>query len=190
MNPVSAENWRPDAEPVPEPSARFPEGTAPAYVPQPGMPPPPVMRKNPKLAAILSAFPGLGHIYNGLYMRGLTFFLVVISLAYIADRGHDLFGFAVAFVWLFNMIDAYRQATLINYGYAQDLGLTDLPAHPRASQGGIVAGILLTLIGVGAVMEQYFNIRFDWVFDLWPFGLVGIGLWLIIGTLRERNRTA
>ncbi|MFL6192648.1 MAG: LiaI-LiaF-like domain-containing protein [Thermoanaerobaculia bacterium] len=185
MNPVSAENWQPDAEPVHDPVA---ERTMPSYTPQ--TVPPAVLRKNPKVAAFLSLFPGMGNVYNGLYMRGVTFFLVVISCAYLADRGHDVIAFAVAFVWLFNIIDAYRQATLINYGYAQDLGLTDLPAHPRASQGGLAAGILLTLIGVVASLESFFNINFDWLFDLWPLALVGIGLWLIVATVRDRKRVA
>jgi hypothetical protein len=172
MNP--AENWPTAAEPAPPPPV-----TAS---------PPAVGRKNPRLAALLSLFPGMGNIYNGLYMRGVTFFLVIVSLIGIADEGHDLFGFAVAFFWIFNVIDAYRQATLINYGYAQDLGLVDLPPHPRASQGGVAAGTLLALIGIVALLEQYFDIRLDWLFDLWPFALVLLGGWMIWASLRDRRR--
>jgi hypothetical protein len=176
MNP--AENWHTAAaEPV-APAAPASALAAPSSV----------GRKNPGLAALLSAFPGLGHIYNGLYMRGVTFFLIVVSLIGIASNNHDLFGAAVAFFWLFNVIDAYRQATLINYGYAQDLGLVDLPLRPRASQGGVLAGILLTLIGLVAVLERYFNVRLDWILDLWPFALVAVGVWLIWASMRDRRR--
>jgi hypothetical protein len=175
MNP--AENWQPAAAEPPAPAPVDAAATIPA-----------VGRKNPGLAALLSLFPGMGHIYNGLYMRGVTFFLIVLALIAIADRGHDLFGFAVAFFWIFNVIDAYRQATLINYGYAQDLGLVDLPRHPRASQGGVAAGILLAAIGLIAMLERYFYIRLDWLFDLWPFGLVLLGSWMIWASLRERRR--
>lgn len=170
MNP--AENWQTTVgEPAP-PAASVPE----------------VSRKNPWLAALLSAFPGMGNIYNGLYMRGITFFLIILSMMGITSRGHDLFAFGVAFFWFFNVIDAYRQATLINYGYAQDLGLVDLPRHPRASQGGVAAGVLLTLIGIVALLDRYFDIRLDWVFDLWPFALVVLGGWLIWASLRDRRR--
>jgi hypothetical protein len=172
MNP--AENWQPAAAPV------APAPVAPAV--------PAIGRKNPGLAALLSLFPGMGNIYNGLYMRGVTFFLVVVSLIGIASDGHDLFAAAVVFFWLFNVIDAYRQATLINYGYAQDLGLIDLPRHPRASQGGVAAGVLLALIGLVALLERYFDIRLDWLFDLWPFALVLLGGWLIWASLRDRRR--
>jgi hypothetical protein len=182
MNPVNAENtWQthPGPEPMPEPPA------AP-FVPQPAGSP--VGHKNPLLAGGLSLFPGLGNVYNGLYMRGITFFLVIAAMIGIVNRGHDLFGFAIAFFWLFNVIDAYRQATLINYGYAQDLGLLDMPKHPRASQGGLFAGILLSLVGLTAIADRYLAIRLEWIFDLWPFALVAIGVWLIVSTIRDRRR--
>jgi len=172
MNP--AENWQPAAAEPPAPAT----AAAPA----------PIGQKNPGLAALLSFFPGMGNVYNGLYMRGVTFFLIVLSLIGIANRGHDLFGFAIAFFWIFNVIDAYRQATLINYGYAQDLGLLDLPRHPRASQGGVAAGAILALIGLVALLERYFYVRLDWLFDLWPFALVLLGGWMIWASLRDRRR--
>jgi hypothetical protein len=187
MNP--AENWQTAAGPIaaePEPAPAF---TAPTPVPV--APPTAVGRKNPFLAALLSAFPGMGNIYNGLYMRGLTFFLIIVSLIGIttSGRGHELFGMAVAFFWLFNVIDAYRQATLINYGYAQDLGLLDMPKVPRAGQGGLVAGVLLALVGIAAVLDRYTVIDYDWLFQLWPFALVAAGVWLIVASFRDRRRT-
>ena len=177
MNP--AESWHDASQAPQEPLHAVPEPTAL---------PPTIGRKNPNLAAFLSLFPGLGNVYNGLYMRGITFFLVIVSLIAIVVENHPLFGMAIAFFWLFNVIDAYRQAALINYGYAQDLGLVDLPRHPRASQGGLLAGILLTLIGLVAVGEQYFDLRLDWIFDLWPFALVAIGGWLIWSSVRDRRQ--
>jgi len=180
-----AETWNA----VPEPQPQFQPGMAPTASPDLGGLPPAIVRKNPVLAAILSAFPGIGNVYNGLYMRGVTLFLIVASLIAIVTKGHHpLFGLGVAFFWIFNVIDAYRQATLINYGYAQDLGLTDLPRHPRASQGGVVAGILLTLVGVCAIGERYFNLDLDRVLDLWPFALVAIGAWLVWSSIRDRRK--
>jgi hypothetical protein len=177
MNP--AESWH-DPSQAPQETLRA--------VPEPNALPPTIGRKNPNLAAFLSLFPGMGNVYNGLYMRGITFFLVIVSLIAITVENHPLFGMGIAFFWLFNVIDAYRQATLINYGYAQDLGLLDLPKHPRASQGGLVAGILLALIGLVATGEQYFDLRLDWIFDLWPFALIAIGGWLIVSWMRDRKR--
>ncbi|HSF38771.1 MAG TPA: DUF5668 domain-containing protein [Thermoanaerobaculia bacterium] len=179
MNP--AESWAPQPEPVVSNPAPLP-AASPRSVPAVG-------QKNPWIAAFLSLFPGVGNIYNGLYMRGLIFFLIVMSCLALANR-EEAFGVAVAFFWIFNVLDAYRQATLINYGYAQDLGLVDLPKHPRAAQGGIAAGVILTLIGLVALLDQYFVIDLDWLFDNWPVALMGIGLWMIWSSIKSRRRAA
>jgi hypothetical protein len=179
MNP--AENaWPPNTPHDTEEAA--PPAPAPV-TPQPSA----QLPKNPLLAAGLSLFPGIGNVYNGLYLRGVTFFLIIVSCIAITDR-HPLYGLAIAFFWIFNVIDAYRQAVLINYGYAQDLGLLDLPRHPKANQGGIAAGVLLTLIGFIALLDQYFHIDFEWLIRLWPVALMVIGLWLVVGSIRERMR--
>jgi len=129
MNP--AESWHDASQAPQEPLHAVPEPTAL---------PPTIGRKNPNLAAFLSLFPGLGNVYNGLYMRGITFFLVIVSLIAIVVENHPLFGMAIAFFWLFNVIDAYRQAALINYDkmarvaslmYRSGLALGDRPTRPK-----------------------------------------------------------
>jgi hypothetical protein len=163
---------------------------APPPAPAPALPAP-LTTKVPLLAGFLSFFPGLGNIYNGLYLRGLIFFLIFITMVGIVVRDGSnapFFGPAIAFFLLFNVIDAYRQAVLINYGYQQDLGVLDLPKRPRPGQGGMVAGIILVLVGTYALLEQYVDIDLDWVFNLWPLFAIGLGAWLIWGTVRDRNK--
>jgi hypothetical protein len=173
--------WTPSGETAPPP--------APASTPHL---PAPLAIKKPALAAFLSVFPGLGNVYNGLYLRGLIFFLIMVTMLGILVKGGGdnavFFGPAMGFFWFFNLIDAYRQAVLINYGYQQDLGINDLPKRPRAGQGGIAAGVILVLIGTYALLEQYVNIDLDWLFDLWPLIAIGLGGWLIWGTIRDRNK--
>jgi hypothetical protein len=178
MNP--AENpWPPDAVEEPAPQAPMSAPLARPVSPQ--------FPKNPLLAAFLSLAPGIGNVYNGLYLRGFTFFLFIVSCIAIVPH-QPLFGTAVAFFWIFNVIDAYRQAVLINYGYAQDLGLLDRPRHPKANQGGIAAGVALILIGFFAALDQFFHVDLEWLFRLWPLALIAIGLWLVVGSVRERMR--
>ena len=148
--------------------------------------------KNPTLAAFLSIFPGVGNLYNGLYMRGLAFFLVCASLIFlVAEEPGPLFGMAIPFFWIFNMVDAYRQATFLNHGYGTDLGVDEPPKLASAGQGGMMVGIILFLIGGIALLEQ-FNVRInlDWLVDLWPIFLMAIGGWLIFDTMRDKARKA
>jgi hypothetical protein len=173
--------WTPSGEAAPPPA------------PTPALPAPLAIKK-PALAAFLSLFPGLGNVYNGLYIRGLIFFLIPATMLGIIITSHGrnafFFGPAIAFFMFFNIIDAYRQAVLINYGYQQDLGISDIPKRPRPGQGGIAAGIILVLIGAYALLEQYVTIDLDWLFDLWPVAAIALGGWLIWGTLRERKKEA
>jgi hypothetical protein len=143
------------------------------------------------LAAILAGFPGLGHVYDGLYVRGVIFFGIVASLLALGgqdDGDHPVLGFSVAFVWIFNIIDAVRQAQLINYGFAQDLGLADAPKVPKASQGGLLTGILLLAIGAVASLKLFFDVDLTWMLEYWPLALMGIGAWLIVAWFREKRR--
>jgi hypothetical protein len=148
-----------------------------------------IHQKIPFLAAVLSGFPGMGNVYNGLYLRGLVQFLIIGTLVNIMDKGGSAFlGMALAFFWAFNVLDAYRQAVLINFGYSQDLGLVDQPQRPRAGQGGLVAGIILTFLGIIAFLDQYVNIDLRWLYDLWPLAIVAVGVWLIVASLKDRQK--
>lgn len=173
-------------EPTAEPSGTTTSPPAPPPPPEGGSVPP---QKNPILAAILSGFPGVGHVYNGLYLRGVTFFLIAAGCIYLADQTNDgLWGFAVAFVWIFNILDAYRQATLINLGYAADMGLTDQPKPGRAGQGTLMAGIVLVVLGVLFFLDIHFNVDLDKVLEfLGPLGLVVLGGWFIWSALKARR---
>ncbi len=173
-----------------------PAAQAPPPPEAPAAPPPPVAEprgqnyKNPILAGVLSLFPGIGNIYNGLYMRGLAFFLICTSMIVLTaeSNGHPFFGLGIAFSWIFNVVDAYRQATLINHGYAQDLGI-DEPPKMSSGQGGAVVGAIMFLIGAFALWDNYFGpIDLDWLVDLWPVFLMAIGAWLIFDTMRDRQK--
>lgn len=150
----------------------------------------PPMIKRPMLAGFLALFPGIGNIYNGLYVRGVVFFTIIACLVALGNDGesHSVLGFVVAFAWIFNVLDSYRQAQLINLGVGQDLGLNDLPAAPKAGQGGLLAGILLLVLGIVASLQVYLDIDLSWIIRFWPLALVGIGGWLIFAWLRDKRR--
>jgi hypothetical protein len=185
MNPAES-SWPQYPENPPPPADPAPAAPIPATASQA-----PFERKRPLLAGLLSGFPGMGNVYNGLYVRGLIQFLIVAGLMGLVDRSENaFFVMTMIFFWAFGVLDSYRQAMLINYGYAQDLGLLDQPQRPKAGQGGLIAGIVLTLLGIVATLEQYVDIDLRWLYDLWPVLLIGVGLWLIVAAVRERNRAA
>lgn len=180
------------SEPPPAPQAPPASYAQPA---PPPMPPPapdtsrsPLSYKNPTLAAAFSVVPGLGHIYNGLYVRGLTFIVTFVALIGFASHGAEIMVLGVIFFWLFNLFDAYRQATLINYGYATDLGVTDRPRSSKPGASSLALGALLFVLGLYGMLERYFRIDLDWLIDLWPFGLMALGGWIIWSALKQRKQ--
>ncbi|MDX1384831.1 MAG: hypothetical protein R3190_14355 [Thermoanaerobaculia bacterium] len=151
----------------------------------------PPLRKSPRLAAFLSFFPGLGNVYNGLYLRGVTFFVLFLALVQLAGRGsEDLWAPCAAFVWFFNVIDAYRQARLINHGIATDLGLVDEPKLQPVGQGTLLSGVVLFLVGLVALLDLQLGIDLDWLLDFWPVGLMALGAWFVWAGVRSRRTAA
>jgi hypothetical protein len=141
-------------------------------------------RHSPLVAVVLSGFPGLGAVYNGSYARGVAFFLAVLGTIHLAERGQELWGMGVAFVWLFNMVDAYREARLIRAGLTQDLGLTR-PRTASSTAEGLGLGAVLFLIGLVSFLDLSLGLDVDWIYELWPVGLMVAGAWFIVAAVRR-----
>ncbi|MYD22270.1 MAG: hypothetical protein F4X04_08520 [Holophagales bacterium] len=141
------------------------------------------------VSVVLALFPGLGHVYNGLYQRGIVLFLLAVTSIYLATE-EGLMGMVVAFVWLFNIIDAYRQASLIEQGHGPDLGVQDAAKAPPAGQLALLGGAGLFVLGFLLLLDHTFGYDMDRVWEFWPLGLLAVGAWLMIGAYLQwrRNR--
>ncbi len=172
----------------------------------PGAPPPPpppmappavapliVERKSPGLAGFLSMFPGLGHLYLGLYQRAFAFggaFIFSISMA--SHRG-EFFGPLIAFIWFFAIIDAVRQAKAINRGYAIESGFASAPALRKAGEGtgALTWGVILVGMGTLWLADRYLDLERFWdVVGDWggPAAIILLGLILIVSHVRKKRR--
>ncbi len=186
---------------TPQPAALPP---APPLAPEPdpryALPAPPQQQspqaRMPFLAAFFSLFPGLGNVYNGLYLRGITFFVICIGLIGMAaaTRSEErvLVVFMVIFVWLFNIFDAYRQATLINYGYSPDLEPPDKPRTPAWASGGLTLGVVVFLLGFYFFLHNRFEFDLSVVFDNADILVMAFGAFLIAHAVRamlEKKRS-
>ncbi len=179
--------------PATPPPPQFSPPPPPAPV-APAVPVTPVVveRKSPGLAGFLSIFPGLGHLYLGLYQRAFAFaggFVVLIGLTS-HGRGEHFLGPLIAFVWFFGIIDAVRQAKAINRGYVSESGFAAEARLPRASEGigSLTWGVILVGLGVLWLVDRYVDI--DWSFmEYWggPAALILLGLVLVISHVRRKR---
>jgi hypothetical protein len=174
--------------PPPSPGAPFPP-------PPPAVAPMPYASggKSPVLAGFLSMFPGLGHLYLGLYQRGIAFGIAfVVCISFSAHGRGEFFGPLIAFVWFFAIIDAVRQAHAINRGYVAESGFGPSPAQiRRASSGtaGLTWGVILVGIGALWLIDRYVDI--DWsFFDRWgaPAAFILLGIILIATHVHRKRR--
>ncbi len=174
---------------TPNPNERHPQPPPPVYPHPYEKPPQNPFEKTPFLAGILSIVPGLGNVYNGLYTRGLTFALICMGVFVIAilEEAPALIPF-IMFFWLFNIIDAYRQAMLINYGSpAPELDAARRPEWQ--SSGGLILGVAVSLVGLYGLVTYFFP-RFDLseLLEYWWVAFLVFGPWLIFKTLQERSQ--
>jgi hypothetical protein len=167
----------PDA-PLP---AMPPAAPAPAPLPAP-------TRRAPGLALVLSFFPGLGHLYLGLYQRAFGIFLAFALSIWLAE--HADLGIVVAFVWFFAVIDAYRQAQMLNMGLTIEPLMAPEQRAKAARRGTLGFGAFLLVVGLVLLYNQFYPIDFSFLQDWWPLILVAAGIWMLVAHFREKARLA
>jgi len=162
------------------------------------MPPDP-RRKSPGLAALLSVVPGLGQVYVGYYQRGfihaITAFSILALLSWEDNGGGEalapLLGPFLMFFWLYNIIDAGRRASLLNFSLA-GVDPIELPSDFRAPGfgGSIAGGIALMVFGGIALAHLRFGMPIEWLQSWWPVVPFAFGTWLVVKALRDRGKQA
>ena len=155
--------------------------------------PPIVERKSPGLAGFLSMFPGLGHLYLGLYQRAFAFAGAFCVLIFLNSHGRmaPLSGPATAFLWFFAIIDAVRQAKAINSGRLAEGGWAPEEQIRRATHGtaGLTWGVILVGLGSLWLIDRYVDI--DWSFmERWggPAAFILFGFILIATHVKRKRR--
>jgi hypothetical protein len=161
-----------------------------------------VEKKSPGLAGVLSAiFPGLGHLYLGLYQRAFKVAAVfvgciwLISVGFMSGHLTPLLGMGIAFIWFFGIIDSVRQAKAINTGYVGTGGLAPSEANAlrRApeSMAGLTWGVILVGIGALWLLDRYVDLDAFWAaVEDWlaPVAFIVLGLVLIVSYVAKKRR--
>jgi len=161
-----------------------------------------VEKKSPGLAGVLSGlFPGLGHLYLGLYQRAFkiagAFVLCIwlISVGFMGGHLAPLFGLGIAFIWFFGIIDAVRQAKAINSGYIETGGLaaSERAALKKApeSMAGLTWGVILVGIGALWLLDRYVDLDAFWAaVEDWlaPVAFIVLGIVLITTYIAKKRR--
>ncbi|HVP43336.1 MAG TPA: DUF5668 domain-containing protein [Terriglobales bacterium] len=172
------------------------QGTLPAAAPgTPGTVPPVGAAAGPNsaLATILAVFfPfGVASVYMGQYAKGLVHLVIFGVLVAGADQGggaEAFFGLALAFFYVYQIIDANRSAKALLAGQPvpDPFGLNSALGSENLSAKNLPIGAVI-LIGVGVLflLQNIGLFHFHWIGKLWPLILIALGLRVIM----RGNRT-
>jgi len=161
--------------------------------------------KRPGTAALLSIFiPFTGQIYNNQFAKALTFLLLFISCIILAEKSHPmegLFGVIAAFIYFYQIYDAYKTArgtreaenstalvpTLAGDGDRTAYQATEPEAIPSDVPAGEspIWGISLILIGFAFLLNNFNLIHLETLVRLWPLFVVATGMVMILSYLRR-----
>ena len=192
---VEDNQYQTQAPPAPLPPPLATEPAVPRTVPTVV-----VEKKSPGLAGILSAiFPGLGHLYLGLYQRSFKVAAAFVGCIWLVSTGFmgghlaPVFGMGIAFIWFFGIIDSVRQAKAINGGYVETGGLASEKALTKAREGtgSLTWGVILVGIGSLWLLDRYADLDAFWaIVEDWlaPASFILFGLILITTYVIKKRR--
>jgi hypothetical protein len=142
---------------------------------------------NPGLAAVLAAFfPfGVGAVYCGQYAKGLAHMVIFAFLVWGASveaAPEPLFGLAIAFFYIYQVVDAYRTAKALQLSQPvpDPFGLGRMFGSGYRSGASNVPISALVLIGLGALFLLANLGLFHVGRLLFPLILIGLGAMLLL----------
>jgi hypothetical protein len=144
--------------------------------------------KNPSLAAFLAIFPGMGAIYNGNIIKGITYMLIFTILIVLTDNAQEpdavVFGLMIAGFFIFQIIDSYNEASKIN----QNILAEENPTCCKEDIS-LFSAIIVLVIGIVFQLANFDLITFRQVTRLWPLVLIIFGIKIVYNYFkREENK--
>jgi hypothetical protein len=147
-----------------------------------------VVNTSPALAFLLGLIPGVGAIYNGQYVKGLTHAGITGLLLSLANTNH---GASDAFIilltiawWIYMPFEAFHTAKRRQIGLPVDEWSSLLPRG--AFSGRVPVGpILLMVLGVVFLLDQLDLLRLSEIARFWPVLLIVVGAWALVGRFQQ-----
>ena len=144
--------------------------------------------KNSSLAAFLAIFPGMGAIYNGNIIKGITYMLIFTILIVLTDNAQDpdvvVFGLMIAGFFIFQIIDSYNEASKIN----QNVLVEENPKGHKEDLS-LFSAIIVLVIGIVFQLANFDLLTYRQVTRLWPLVLIIFGIKIVYNYFqREENK--
>ena len=137
---------------------------------------------NPVVAALLGLIPGVGAIYNGEYMKALTFIFIFGGTISLMDSGaargiEPLLGLFMAGFYFYMPIEAYQTAKRRASGLAPASSGWEMPGT-KGGKATPIGPLVLIVLGVLFLLNNFLPYHFH-VLRFWPLALIALGGWML-----------
>lgn len=142
--------------------------------------------KNGSLAAFLAIFPGMGAVYNGNFLKGITYMLIFAVLIVLTSNAHEpdavVFGLMIAGFYIFQIIDSYNDAGRIN----QNLAPGEEAARPREDLS-LFSAVVVLVLGIIFQLANFDLLTYRQVTRLWPLALIAFGVKIVFNYFKREE---
>jgi TM2 domain-containing membrane protein YozV len=142
--------------------------------------------KNPSLAAFLAIFPGMGAIYNGNIIKGITYMLIFAVLIVLTDSANEpdavVFGLLIAGFFIFQIIDSYNEAIKIKQNV-----LAEEKTTSNKEDLSLFSAIVVLMMGIVFQLANFNLFTYRQVTRLWPFVLISFGLRIVYDYFKKEE---
>jgi len=143
--------------------------------------------KSPSLAAFLAIFPGMGAMYNGNIIKGITYMLIFAVLIVLTDNANDpdgvVFGLMIAGFFIYQIIDSYNEASKIN----QNILAEENPASQKEDLS-LFSAVVVLLIGIVFQLANFDLLTYRQVTRLWPLVLIVFGIKIVYDYFKKEEK--
>jgi hypothetical protein len=147
-----------------------------------------IKEKSPSLAAFLSIFPGIGAIYNGNFLKGITFMLLFAVLIVLTSNANEpdsvVFGLMIAGFYIFQIIDSYNEAGRINETISGEEN-----SSGSNEDISLFSAIVVLLIGIIFQLANFDLLTYRQVTRLWPLALIAFGIKIVFNYFKREEKT-
>lgn len=144
-------------------------------------------RKNPVLAAFLAILPGVGALYNGNWVKAVTYLSLFAGMITILEQARSdevVFALLLAAFYIFQIIDSFNEANRVAQG-----GSAGAPGGEarRGADIPLFSAILILLLGILFQLANLGVIAFADIVRMWPLLLIAMGLRVLFNHFRKQE---
>jgi hypothetical protein len=142
--------------------------------------------KNPSLAAFLAIFPGMGAIYNGNFLKGITYVLIFSVLIVLTSNAQDpdavVFALMIGGFYIFQIVDSYNEAGRMN----QNIAIGEESAGSKEDLS-LFSAVAVLVIGIIFQLANFDLLTYRQVTRLWPLALIAFGIKIVFNYFKREG---